>query len=137
MSDSAFVNLGTLSSSVTADDLTINATSSKTVKISTSGAYTLNGTSYSTMLALGGGGAVSYRSVVFDVTGPCTIKVVGKSSGSTTRTLVVSDGSSQIGSMSETSSLTENSYSYTGGAGKLYLYSAGSGINLYQISVEY
>ncbi len=137
MADSSFVNLGTLSSTVTADDLTINATSSKTVNVSTSGGYTLNGTTYSTMLALGGGGNTNYRSVKFDVTGPCTIKVIGKSSGSSTRTLAVSDGSSVLGTMSETSSLTENSYSYTGNGGTIYLYSQGSGINIYQISVEY
>ena len=53
---SSFVNLGTISSSVTVDGLTINATSAKTVKVSTSGSVTVNGTSYSTMLALGGGG---------------------------------------------------------------------------------
>lgn len=117
--------------------MTINATSAKTVKVSTSGAYTVNGTSYSTMLALGGGGATGYRSVAFNVSGPCTIKVVGKSSGSTTRTLAVSDGTNEIGTMSQTSTLAENSYSYTGGAGTIYLYSKGSGINLYEISVNY
>lgn len=134
---SSFVNLGTVSSATTVDDLTINATSAKTVKVSTSGAYTVNGTSYSTMLALGGGGATGYRSVAFNVSGPCTIKVVGKSSGSTTRTLAVSDGTNEIGTMSQTSTLAENSYSYTGGAGTIYLYSKGSGINLYEISVNY
>lgn len=133
----SFVNLGTLSSSVTVDDLTINATSSKTVKVSTSGSYTVNGTSYSTMLALGGGGNTSYRSMAFNVTGPCTIKVIAKSSGSSTRYLAVSDGSNVLGTMAQTSTLAETSYTYTGGAGTLYLYSQGSGINVYEVSVDY
>jgi rhamnogalacturonan endolyase len=134
---SAFSSLGTLSDTVTVDDLTLLATSSKTMKITTSGALSVNGTSYSTFLALGGSGGTSYRAMKFDVTGPCTIKVVSKSSGSSARTLAVSNGSSVIGTISAPTSLDEGTYSYTGGAGTLYIYSQNSGINVYDVSVTY
>jgi hypothetical protein len=107
------------------------------MKITTSGALSVNGTSYSTFLALGGSGGTSYRAMKFDVTGPCTIKVVAKSSGSSERTLAVSDGSSVIGTISAPASLAEGTYSYTGGAGTLYIYSQNSGINVYDVSITY
>lgn len=137
MGSSSFSGLGTISSSTTVDGLTLVATSAKTMKVSTSGALTVNGTSYSTFLALGGSGSTSYRAMKFDVTGPCTIKVVAKSSGSSARTLAVSNGSSVLGTISAPTSLAEGTYSYTGGAGTLYIYSQNSGINVYDVSVTY
>ena len=87
------------------------------------------------MLALGGSGSTSYRAIKFNVSGSSTITVVGMSSGTATRTLNISNGSSVIGTLSMTSSLASQSFNYTGGAGTLYIYSAGSGINLYSVSV--
>ncbi len=137
MGSSSFSGLGTISSSTTVDGLTLVATSAKTMKVSTSGALTVNGASYSTFLALGGSGSTSYRAMKFDVTGPCTIKVVSKSSGSSDRTLAVSNGSSVLGTISAPTSLAEGTYSYTGSAGTIYIYSQNSGINVYDVSVTY
>lgn len=137
MGSSSFSNLGTLSSSITVDDLTLLATSAKTMKVSTSGALTVNNASYSTFLALGGSGNTSYRAMKFDVTGPCTIKIVSKSSGSSTRTLNISDEENVIGTISASPTLTEGTYNYTGNASTIYIYSQNSGINVYNLSVTY
>ncbi|MCI5604917.1 MAG: RICIN domain-containing protein [Clostridia bacterium] len=137
MGSSLFSGLGTISSSTTVDELTLTATSAKTMKVSTSGELTVNGTSYSAFLALGGSGNTSYRSMKFDVAGPCTIKVIAKSSGSSDRTLAVSNGSDVLGTITAPTTLAEGTYSYTGGAGTIYIYSQNSGINVYDISVTY
>lgn len=97
----------------------------------------LNGTTYSKYLGLGGGGNTSYRSVAFEVSGPCTIKVVAKSSGSSTRTLAVcGDSGNRLTTLSCSSSIGAKTYSYTGNAGTIYIYSTNSGINIYGITVE-
>lgn len=135
-SHSAFSGLGTISSSQTVHDLTLVANSAKTLTMkSCSASY--NGTNYSNYLALGGGGSTSYRALKFNVNGPCTITVIGKSSGSSTRTLAVCDSSgNSLGTISCTSSLASGTYNYTGSAGTVYVYSTGSGINLYEVKVS-
>lgn len=133
--DSAFNNLGTISSNVTVNNLTLNATSAKTVKV-LSKSMTLDGTSFTHYLALGGAGNTSYRSVKIPVSGACTVKVALMSSGSSTRTLIVADqNGSQLSTMSAGTSLAYGVYQYTGSQGSIYLYSAGSGINLYRIQI--
>lgn len=135
-SDSAFSGLGTISSNQTVNNLTLLATSAKTMSIK-SGSASYNGTSYSNYLALGGGGSTSYRALKFDVNGSCTITVTGKSSGSSTRTLALCDSNgNQLGTISCTSSLASGTYNYTGSAGTLYIYSTGSGINLYEVKIS-
>ena len=109
-----------------------NFASSKTmsVKSSSTGNYTH-------CLGLGGSGSTSYRALKFSVNGACTIKVTGKSSGSSTRYLAITDASgNELGTITCTSSLATGSFSYSGGAGELYIYSKGSGINLYEVSVS-
>lgn len=132
----SFKNLGTISSTVTVDGLSLIATSSKTMEVKTD-TQTVDGTEYTYCLALGGSGSTSYRSVMVPVNGESTIKVVLKSSGSSTRSLVVADASgNQLTTLSADSTASLASYSYTGSAGYIYLYSAGSGINLYKIQVD-
>jgi hypothetical protein len=94
---------------------------------------------------LGGDGSpTSARAVKFDVTGSCTITVYAMSSSGSgsDRTLVVSDGTTQVGTISAPSTVLNEgtgngSVTYTGGAGNIYLYSGGSGINLYGVKVKY
>lgn len=131
-SDSAFKSLGTISSNTTLNNLTLVATSAKTmsVKSASSGNYTH-------CLALGGSGSTSYRALKFSVNGACTIKVTGKSSGSSTRYLAITDASgNELGTITCNSSVATGSFTYSGSAGELYIYSKGSGINLYEVSVS-
>ncbi len=134
--NSGFNSLGTISSSVTVDGLTLIATSSKTMSV-TSDSQTVDGTSYTHALALGGGGSTSYRAVKVPVSGTDTIKVVLRSSGTSARTLVVADASGkQLGTISAPASAALGTYSYSGSDGYVYLYSSGSGINIYKIQVD-
>ena len=75
--NSDFKNLGTISSTVTVDGLTLIATSAKTMSV-ISNSQTVSGTSYTHALALGGSGSTSYRAVKVPVSGVDTIKVVLK-----------------------------------------------------------
>lgn len=134
--NTGFKSLGTISSSVTVDGLTLIATSSKTMSVKAE-SVTVSSTSYTHALALGGAGSTSYRAVKVPVSGASTIKVVLRSSGSDTRTLVVANSKgSQLGTISASSTASLKTYNYTGSSGYVYLYSAGSGINLYKIQVD-
>ncbi len=134
-SDSGFSSLGTVSSDTTVNNLTLKATSAKTMKVN-SGSVTVNGTTYSKYLALGGAGSTSYRAMKCTVSGTTTVKVVAKSSGSATRTLVVKDSSGNtLASFSCTSTAQELSatINYTG---DIYIYSTNSGINVWKLSLN-
>ncbi len=134
--NSNFKDLGTISSTITVDGLTLIATGSKTMQVKSESA-TVDGTSYTHALALGGSGNTSYRAVKVPVYGKDNIKVTLRSSGSSTRTLVVADESgNQLGTISAAASASTGSYYYTGDEGYVYLYSAGSGINIYKIQVD-
>lgn len=132
--DTAFKNLGTISSSTTVNSLGLIATSGKTMSVK-SNSVTVSGTSYTYCLALGGSGCTSYRAVKVPVSGKDTIKVVLDAAAS--RTLVVANGDgSQIGTISAGTTAALRSYSYSGNAGYVYLYSSNSNINLYKIQVD-
>ena len=134
--NSSFKSLGTISSTVTVDDLTLIATSSKTMEVKAD-TQTVSDTEYTYCLALGGGGTTSYRSVKVPVNGNGTLKVVLKSSGSSDRSLVVADGSgNELTTLSAGTTASLETYSYSGDAGYIYLYSAGSGINIYKIQMD-
>lgn len=134
--NSNFKNLGTISSTKTVDGLGLIATGSKTMSVKAE-SVTVSGTSYTYALALGGAGSTSYRAVKVPVDGNSTIKVVLRSSGSSTRKLVVANsGGKQLGTISAASTASLGTYSYSGSAGSIYLYSAGSGINIYKIQVD-
>lgn len=134
--NSGFNKLGTISSTVTIDGLSLIATSSKTMSVKAE-SQTVDGTAYTYALALGGGGSTSYRAVKVPVTGKDTIKVVLRSSGSSARTLIVADASGkQLGTISAPADAAVGTYKYSGNAGYVYLYSSGSGINIYKIQVD-
>lgn len=131
-----FKNLGTISSTKTVDGLGLIATSSKKMSVKAENA-TVSGTKYTYALALGGTGSTSYRAVKVPVSGASTLKVVLASSGSSTRNLVVADSNGKkLTTLSATKSAALQSYSYKGSAGSLYLYSTGSGIDIFKIQVD-
>ncbi len=131
-----FKNLGTISSTRTVDGLGLIATGSKTMSVKAE-SVTVSGTSYTYALALGGAGSTSYRAVKVPVDGNSVIKVVLRSSGSSTRQLVVANsGGKQLGTISAAPTASLGTYSYSGSSGSIYLYSAGSGINIYKIQVD-
>ena len=134
--NTGFKNLGTISSTVTVDNLSLIATSSKTMSV-IANSQTVDGTAYTYALALGGSGSTSYRAVKVPVSGTDTIKVTCMSSGSAARTLVVADGSgNKLGTMNAGTTAATVSYNYSGSSGYVYLYSSNSGINIYKIQVD-
>lgn len=79
------------------------------------------------------------RYLFIDVSGACTVKVWFKTgSNSAVRTMYVSDGTAAVGSATTNSGSNADlailSTSYTGGAGRLYIY-GDSACNLYKVSV--
>lgn len=134
--DTGFKELGEISSTVTADGLTLIATPEKKMEVKPQ-TVTVDGTVYTYMLALMGGGSREARAVKVPVSGEDVIKVTLKSSGSSIRKLLVADASgSKLGEMPAGTEASTETFSYSGKAGYLYLYSAGSGINLYKIQVD-
>lgn len=134
--DSNFKNLGTIRSTITVDNLTLIATSEKPMSV-IANSQTVGNTDYTYCLSLEGSGSVNYRSVKVPVAGASTIKVTLKSSGNETRSLVVADqNGKQLTTLKAGASASTESYGYNGSAGYVYLYSAGSGINLYKIQVD-
>lgn len=134
--NSNFKSLGTLTSTVTVDNLSLIATSSKTMVVKED-SQTVSGTSYTHCLATGGSGSTSYRAVKVPVSGSDTIKVILMSSGSSSRSLVVADASgTQLGTLTAGTTASLQSYSYSGSSGYIYLYSSNSGINIYKIQVD-
>lgn len=134
--DSVFKSLGKITSSKTVNGLTLVATSSKTMNVKAE-KVTVSGTTYTHCLALGGTGTTSYRSVKVPVTGNSTIKVTLRSSGSSSRNLVVANSSGKkLGTITAKSTASTGTYNYTGSSGYIYLYSSNSGINIYKIQVD-
>lgn len=135
-SDALFNSLDKISSNITVDGLTILADSNNYVQVK-SIPKSLNGVTYNYCLSLRGKGATTYRAVKLDVTGNCNISVKASSSSETTRTLnVVKSDGTLVGTIAVGASLSDSSVSYTGDAESLYIYSASSGINIYEIAVN-
>lgn len=133
--DTSFKSLGTISSTKTVNNLTLIATSAKTMSVK-SNSVSVSGTTYTHCLALGGSGNTSYRSIKVPVEGASTIKVTLDAAAS--RTLAVANSSgSQISTISASTTAATKSYSYTGGSGYVYLYSTNSNINVYKIQVDF
>lgn len=131
-SDSAFTNLGTISSNHMVNGLTMLANTSKTMSVKAS---SKNG--YTHCLSLGGAGSVSYRALKFYVNGACKIEVTGMSSGTSVRYLAITDADgNELGSIACTPGLSTGNFTYSGSAGEIYIYSKGSGINLYEVKVS-
>lgn len=141
ISDDDFKNLGTITSETTVRNLHIVATEQNSVIIDGS-AKTVGDISFTHRLKLGGTGNTAYRHLWFDVTGSCSITVyLTSSSGSgDARTLNIASGSfnNVVSTMSApVGSVNTQTYSYTGNATTIYLYSAASGVNIYGIKLAY
>ena len=110
--NSNFKKLGTIKSSTTVDGLGLMATSSKNMKVKAE-SVTVDGTAYTYCLALSGTGTTSYRSVKVPVSGSDTIKVVLRSSGSSTRNLIVADSNGKkLGTIAANKTASLGTYSY-------------------------
>lgn len=134
--DTGFNNLGTISSNVTVNNLTLLANNSKIMSVQAD-SRTVSGTAYTYALALGGTGSTSYRAVKIPVSGTDTIKVVCRSTGTSARTLAVANAAgTQIGTITAGTVAAQGTYNYSGSAGYVYLYSTNSGISLYKIQVD-
>lgn len=83
------------------------------------------------------GNMPSKRYLFLDVNGDITIKVWARTGGGGTRTLFISDGDSNVGSLAGPASGEHLilSYSYTGPATRLYIYNDAS-CNLYKIEAS-
>lgn len=134
--DTGFNNLGTISSNVTVNNLTLLANNSKTMSVQAD-SRTVSETAYTYALALGGTGSTSYRAVKIPVSGTDTIKVICRSTGTSARTLAVANAAgTQIGTITAGTVAAQGTYNYSGSAGYVYLYSTNSGISLYKIQVD-
>lgn len=120
---------------------TLVGTSDKAMsKKSKSAAFTYAGESYSNKYGLSVGGSAkfgSYRYVSFTVDGPCTVTVAVQSSGTDARTLSLANASnSVIGSYEAGTSVTVSSIDIDE-AGTYSVGSAGSGLYIFYIIIEY
>ena len=125
-----------ITSETTLGIMTVEASSSKKVTISSASA-TIDEVNFTNKLALGGSGSVgNYRTLKFSLTDSAAITVYAGKAGGTGRNLVLNDGSTTYGS--QEISNTDNStytYTYTGSGATLYLYSSSSGIDIYGVKI--
>lgn len=102
--------------------------------------FTYAGETYTTTYGLSVGGSAkfgSYRYVSFEVEGPCTVTIAVKSSGSDARVLNIADSSNAVvGSYEAGTSVTVSSVDLDA-AGTYSVGSAGSGMYIYAIIIEY
>lgn len=135
--NNSFKNLGTISSEVTIDNLTLVATKDLPMKVKSKKA-TIGDISYTYALALGGRGDKNGRSVKVPISGDDTIKVtLSSSSNSSPRTLIVANESgTQLATMNAGTSASTESFNYAGSDSYLWLYSKNSGIDIFKIQVD-
>ena len=128
-------------STVEEQGFTLVGTAEKSMsKKSKSASFTYAGDSYSNTHGLSVGGSAkfgTYRYVSFTVDGPCTVTVAAQSSGSDARTLsLASSSNSVIGSFEAGTSVTVSSINIES-AGTYSVGSAGSGMYIFVIIIEY
>ncbi len=128
-------------STVVEGDFTLVATSDKTMdKKSKKVTFTYGDETYTTAYGLSVGGKASFgsnRYVSFTVDGPCTVTIATQSSGSDTRTLTMVDSAKQtVGSFEAPSAVAVSSVEIDA-AGTYSVGSAGSGMYIYMIIIEY
>lgn len=128
-------------STVTEGDFTLIATSDKSMeKKSKQATFTYNGTTYENAYGLSLGGSAKFgqsRCVSFEVDGPCTVTIAVQSSGSAVRTLNLYNSSGAVIDSYEAGvSLTVSSVDIES-AGTFTVGSAGSGMYIFAIIIEY
>ena len=133
--------LDTYDSTVEEQGFTLVGTSDKAMaKKGKKVTFTYAGETYSTTYGLSLGGSAKFgssRYVSFTVEGPCTVTIATQSSGSDARTLKLVDSSNaSVGSYEAGTSVTVSSINIEN-AGTYSVGSAGSGIYIYYIFIEY
>lgn len=139
--DADNLTLETYDSSVTEGEFTLVGTSDKTMtKKAKKATFTYAGESYSNDYGLSVGGKASFgknRYVSFEVEGACTITVVAQSSGSDDRTLsMVDSANASVGSFAANVGVSVTTIDVDS-AGTYSIGSAGSGIYIFMIIIEY
>lgn len=133
--------LETYATTVVENGFTLVGTSDKTIdKKAKKVTFTYSGETYTTAYGLSMGGSAkfgTYRYVSFEIEGPCTVTIAVQSSGSSARVLNLVDSSnSVIGSYEAGASVTVSSVEIES-AGTYSVGSAGSGMYIYYIIIEY
>ena len=140
ISDEAFKSLsGDIKENKTVNGLNIVATSEKPITVE-GNPQECDGYTFTHRLKFNGTGNKDYRHLKFAVTGACTIDVYLMSGNSKEeRTLNVAIGSfgTNVTERVAGTTIAKQTYEYTGSATDIYMYSANSGINIYQICVTY
>jgi hypothetical protein len=97
----------------------------------------IDGYDFGYRFQFGGTGNTTRRALKFDVDGACSIVVYGMAGNTTSiRALALSNGTTQLQTIDFPGDvISKGTYSYTGGATSLYLYSKNSGINVYGIRI--
>ena len=135
------LSVQTITSSVTYDGFTIVGTAAKPVDIKANTySFKYNNNSYTTSnyVSLGGSATFgSYRYIEFATTGACKITVVAKSSGTTDRILNLVDTSGNKVASFDAKASHSITTADINNAGTYRLGSAGSGILVYYIIIEY
>lgn len=139
ISDADFNSLGTISAPTAVRQLHIKADGTNTVVVDAN-SKTLGDLSFTHRLKLGGTGSKDYRSLWMDVQGDCALELYMMSSNnSDVRTLNIATGS--FDNVKQTleagTAISVKSYEYNGPATRIFLYSAGGGINFYGIRLTY
>ncbi len=145
MSSPSFNALGTIQATQTVEGLTIYAVSDATVVVDAS-EKVLGDMSFTHRMKTGGSGGFDAnglpvkRVLEFEVTGNTRITIAAMSSSSSAdRTLNLAANNkdsifAQFPAMG--ASLTQGVYDYKGDAGKIFIYSPNSGVNIYYIKAE-
>ena len=135
-SNPVFNSLGTISSNVTIDNLTILANSENPVQVKEN-SRTLDGVKYDYCLSLRGKGNTNYRAVKLEVSGDCTIDIAAASNSDTRSLVIAKKDGTVVGTVPAGVELTMNSVEYTGDTDSLYIYSEKDNVNIYAINVNY
>ena len=140
ISDDAFKSLsGNITENKTVNGLNIVATSDNPITVDANN-KTIDGYKFTHRLKLNGTGNKDYRHLKFAVTGDCTIDVYLMSGSSDKqRKLNVAIGSfgTIVKELDAGTTIAKQTYEYEGGPTDIYMYSASSAINIYQICVTY
>ena len=130
----------TLSSNKTDGTVTVTIKSGKTIQIKTTN-QTLNNTSVTKYLSVGGAGNYNEASIQFNVTGECSIKVYYASGSSGRYVALYNSDNEQIGVATTPTNGTSGStvnYTFTNiEAGSYAIASSNSGLEIYMIEITY
>lgn len=131
----------TYDSTVTEGDFTLVATSDKKMdKKSKVVRFSYDGENYTTAYGLSMGGSAKFgtsRYISFTVDGPCSVTIAVQSSGTDTRTLnMVNSAGQNVGSFEAPSAVMVSTVDVDA-AGTYSVGSAGSGMYIYMIIIEY